>query len=65
MIEVRKEVLATTAGKQVPWDHSALTGDFYFHRAAAPGVPPRLTPEQASEAEAMQRRLRELEQELS
>jgi hypothetical protein len=36
MIEVRKEVLASTSGKQVPWDHSALTGDFYFHLASAP-----------------------------
>src|SRR4029078_7976748 len=33
MIDVRKEVLAATAGKQVPWDHSALTGDFYFQLA--------------------------------
>lgn len=31
MIEVRKDVLASTDGKQVPWDHSALTGEFYFH----------------------------------
>ncbi|MGI9410489.1 MAG: caspase family protein [Hyphomicrobiaceae bacterium] len=30
MIGVRKDVLAATKGKQVPWDHSALTGDFYF-----------------------------------
>ena len=30
MIEVRKAVIAATGGKQVPWDHSALTGDFYF-----------------------------------
>ncbi len=30
MIEVRKQVVATTNGRQVPWDHSALTGDFYF-----------------------------------
>jgi uncharacterized caspase-like protein len=35
MIEVRKDVLAATGGKQVPWDHSALTGDFYFSLAAA------------------------------
>lgn len=32
MIDVRKEVLAETKGRQVPWDHSALTGDFYFTR---------------------------------
>ena len=30
MIDVRKDVLETTKGKQVPWDHSALTGDFFF-----------------------------------
>jgi hypothetical protein len=35
MIEVRKDVLAATDGKQVPWDHSALTGEFYFQKAAA------------------------------
>ena len=58
MIEVRKDVLAVTGGKQVPWDHSALTGDFYFHLAAAPGTLPK------SDADAIQRRLRELEEEL-
>jgi WD40 repeat protein len=30
MIDVRNDVLAATAGRQVPWDHSALTRDFYF-----------------------------------
>jgi uncharacterized caspase-like protein len=35
MIEVRKDVLAATGGKQVPWDHSALTGEFYFKEGAA------------------------------
>ena len=44
MIDVRKEVLATTSGKQVPWDHSALTGDFYFHLASAPGGLPQTNP---------------------
>src|SRR5215831_15874426 len=58
MIEVRKEVLAATGGKQVPWDHSALTGDFYFHLAAAPGSLPR------PDADSVQRRLHELEEEL-
>ena len=38
MIDVRKDVLAATGGRQVPWDHSALTGDFYFHRAGAAGA---------------------------
>jgi uncharacterized caspase-like protein len=30
MISVRNEVLKSTAGKQVPWEHSSLTGQFYF-----------------------------------
>jgi hypothetical protein len=30
MIDVRNDVLAATGGRQVPWDHSALTRDFYF-----------------------------------
>ncbi len=66
MIDVRKQVLASTNGKQVPWDHSALTGDFYFHLAAAPGGVPRLTPgATAPETEAMRQRLEQLEQELA
>jgi len=34
MIEVRKDVLKATGGRQVPWDHSALTSDFFFHQVA-------------------------------
>jgi len=30
MISVRNEVLKSTGGKQVPWEHSSLTGQFYF-----------------------------------
>jgi hypothetical protein len=37
MIGVRKDVLAATSGRQVPWDHSALTSDFYFQPAALRG----------------------------
>jgi hypothetical protein len=60
MIDVRKDVLNTTNGKQVPWDHSALTGEFFFHLAAAPGTLPK-----GGSAEAdVQKRLRELEEEL-
>lgn len=40
MIEVRKDVVAATNGRQVPWDHSALTGDFYFVPVAANPSPP-------------------------
>ena len=54
----RKDVLAATGGKQVPWDHSALTGDFYFQRVAAPGSLPK------PDGDAVQKRLRELEAEL-
>ena len=66
MIAVRKEVLAVTNGKQVPWDHSALTGDFYFHLASAPGALPKVAPSvpPLPDAEEMQQRLRELEAEL-
>jgi uncharacterized caspase-like protein len=67
MIEVRKEVLAATGNKQVPWDHSALTGDFYFHPAAVPAAVLPKTPPPPSpkpENEATQERLRQLEEEL-
>jgi uncharacterized caspase-like protein len=68
MIDVRKEVLTTTAGKQVPWDHSALTGDFYFQVAGAPGAlpkrPPVAAPKTEAESEAMQARIKQLEDEL-
>ena len=33
-IEVRKDVLKATGGRQVPWDHSALTNDFFFQSVA-------------------------------
>jgi len=36
MIDVRRDVLETTNGKQVPWENSSLTGQFYF-KPAAPG----------------------------
>ena len=58
MVDVRKDVLQATSGKQVPWDHSALTGDFYFQLAAAPGTLPK------PDADATQKRLRELEEQV-
>lgn len=30
MIKVRQDVIRATEEKQVPWDHSSLTGQFYF-----------------------------------
>ncbi len=66
MIEVRKDVVAATGGRQVPWDHSALTGDFYF-------VPDDAAPQAGKVAEApagtsadvaaLQERLAKLERE--
>jgi hypothetical protein len=58
MIDVRKQVLAATGGKQVPWDHSALTGDFYFQSPSAAQQDPN------SEMGAMQERLKQLEEQL-
>jgi hypothetical protein len=60
MIDVRKQVLVATAGKQVPWDHSALTGDFYF---GAPSDRPG-SAEASAELAAMQARLKEVEEQL-
>ncbi len=65
MIEVRKDVLAATDGRQVPWDHSALTGDFYFQRVSAPSALRQGQPVAPdSTANATQERLRQLEEEL-
>ena len=63
MIDVRKDVLAATGGKQVPWDHSALTGDFFFHLVSAPGMARQNAP-QVPDTANMQQRLRQLEEEL-
>jgi len=64
MISVRKDVLSATAGKQVPWDHSALTGDFYFVPVSAPQLVPKSPPD-AKGAADMEARIRELEGRLS
>ena len=63
MIDVRRDVLAATSGKQVPWDHSALTGEFYFHQASAPGGAIPRTATEAPSAD-VQQRLKQLEDEL-
>jgi uncharacterized caspase-like protein len=65
MINVRKDVLSATGGKQVPWDHSALTGDFYFDLAAvtSPGRPDVSSGGGGSDP-AMKERLGKLEEEL-
>ncbi len=66
MIEVRKEVVATTNGEQVPWDHSALTGDFYFVPGDEPTQVGSVTPPPAATSDdmaAMKARLQKLEEE--
>lgn len=41
LIAVRNDVMKETLGRQVPWEHSALTGKFYFKPTApAPGPGP-------------------------
>ena len=65
MVDVRRQVLAATGGKQVPWDHSALTGDFYFGVPHAPGAQSRSVPaEPNQDIEAMQARVRDLEEQI-
>jgi uncharacterized caspase-like protein len=65
MIDVRKDVLSATAGKQVPWDHSALTGDFFFDLAAATtGLPKQAPSATGEDAQAMKDRIKKLEDDL-
>jgi len=66
MIEVRNDVVGVTGGKQVPWDHSALTADFYFRPAAGlptPGVVAPAPSGSSADIAALQERLRVLEEE--
>ena len=37
--DVRREVRETTRGRQIPWENSALEGEFYF-KPVAPAAPP-------------------------
>ena len=41
LVDVRNDVMKATARQQVPWEHSALTGRFYFKE---PNQPPTLPP---------------------
>jgi uncharacterized caspase-like protein len=62
MIEVRRDVMAATAGRQVPWDHSALTGEFYFRAwpgAATGSLPPGPPAAEPAQHEERTRRLQE------
>jgi tetratricopeptide (TPR) repeat protein len=40
LISVRNDVMQTTQGAQIPWEHSALTRQFYFKSRVASAAPP-------------------------
>jgi hypothetical protein len=42
LVDVRNEVLRATNGTQVPWEHTSLTGQVYFHDAPAAAPEPSL-----------------------
>jgi formylglycine-generating enzyme required for sulfatase activity len=44
LIAVRNDVMKETQRRQVPWEHSALTGRFYFNPAAQTGEAAKSTP---------------------
>ena len=55
LVAVRNDVMAATEKKQVPWEHSALTGRFYFkapapEAAALPPFAPSFGRNEAAEA---------------
>jgi len=47
MRRVRKEVIDETSGRQVPWNNSSLTGDFYFGGTAG-SAPVKAAPKTAA-----------------
>lgn len=62
MIEVRKDVVSATGGKQVPWDHSALTTDFFFLPDGGPRPAGTAASAPSPEVAALQERLKKLEE---
>jgi len=40
LVDVRVDVMRETNRKQIPWEHTALTGRFYFKAGANPAPPP-------------------------
>jgi uncharacterized caspase-like protein len=49
LIAVRNDVMQATQNKQVPWEHSAMTGRFYFRTPATIQVIPFPPPSQEAE----------------
>ena len=50
LIDVRNEVMLETKNKQVPWEHSALRGRFYFNPVVQAAPSPQAAPARLSEA---------------
>lgn len=65
MTSVRRDVMSATGGKQVPWDNSSLTGDFYFapDTAGAKGEAPA-APASSTEIASLHKRMQDLEAQL-
>jgi uncharacterized caspase-like protein len=65
MIDVRKDVIAATRGRQVPWEHSALTDEFQFQPSGGltTGSIPSSTPLTGEDARR-EERARRLDEEL-
>jgi uncharacterized caspase-like protein len=55
LIAVRNDVMKETQGKQVPWEHSALTGRFYFKAAPPVAGPAATAPQPPSRSEEAER----------
>ncbi len=53
LIDVRNDVMRETQRKQVPWEHSALTGRFYFNATANPLVPAAPTTQQTNSGDVL------------
>lgn len=51
MIAVRQDVIEASGGKQIPWENSSLTGQFYFN--PAPAKVAAATPEPAKPASSI------------
>jgi uncharacterized caspase-like protein len=60
MIEVRNDVLKATDGRQVPWENSSLTGQFFFKPAAPPTVADQ-TAETAAQIAALHKEIDRLQ----
>ena len=50
LVDVRNDVMNATARQQVPWEHSALTGRFYFKEPTPPPTLPPTVQNDAAEA---------------